>query len=65
MDEVSDSMKRLTKLCLTQSGKMIAAIVLSIISSTISIVPYYMVYRIIAEITQGQPALNQIINYAV
>ncbi|MCL0069328.1 ABC transporter ATP-binding protein/permease [Dehalococcoidia bacterium] len=65
MDEVSDSMKRLTKLCLTQSGKMIAAIVLLIISSTIFIVPYYMVYRIIAEITQGQPALNQIINYAV
>ena len=65
MGGMGASMKRLTKLCLTQSNKMIVAIIFAMLSFTISIVPYYMVYRIITETTGASPAMNQIINYAV
>ena len=65
MGGMGASIKRLTKLCLTESNKMVTAIIFATISFTFSIVPYYMVYRIIAEITEVSPAMNQIINYAV
>ncbi|MCD5406949.1 MAG: ABC transporter ATP-binding protein/permease [Desulfotomaculum sp.] len=59
------SMKRLTKLCLTESNKMIVAIILAMLSFTISIVPYYMVYKVLVELTKVNPQLDQIINYAL
>ncbi len=65
MDGMGESIKRLTKLCLNESNKMILAIILAMLSFIISIVPYYMVYRIIAEIAVASPAMNQIMNYAV
>lgn len=60
-----DSIKRLTKLCLTESNKMIVAIIFAMISFTISIVPYYMVYRVITELLIENPQINQIINYSI
>ena len=64
MGEMGVSIKRLGKLCLTESNKMIAAILFAIISFTISVVPYYMVYRVVTELTEADPQMNQIINYA-
>ena len=60
-----DSIKRLTKLCLTESNKMIVAIIFAMISFTISIIPYYMVYRVITELLIENPQINQIINYSI
>ncbi|MCL0063347.1 ABC transporter ATP-binding protein/permease [Peptococcaceae bacterium] len=62
---VGASLRRLTRLCLTESNKMIVAIVFSMTSFTISIVPYYMVYRVVTELTKANPQMEQIINYAV
>ncbi len=65
MDGVGESIKRLTKLCLTESNKMITSIILAMLSFTISIVPYYMLYKVITELTKANPQMEQIINYAV
>jgi len=65
MKEMGKSMKRLVKLCLTQSNKMIIAILFAMFSFTISIVPYYMIYRVVTELTRANPQMNQIINYAI
>ena len=63
MGEMGISIKRLIKLCLTESNKMLAAILLAVISFTISIVPYYMIYKVITELTTADPQMDQIINY--
>ena len=63
MGEIGISIKRLIKLCLTESNKMLAAILLAVISFTISIVPYYMIYKVITELTTADPQMDQIINY--
>ncbi len=65
MDGMGESVKRLTKLCLTESNKMIVAIILAMLSFTISIVPYYMIYRVVSELTKANPQMEPIINYAV
>ncbi|MCL0028122.1 ABC transporter transmembrane domain-containing protein [Peptococcaceae bacterium] len=62
---VGASLRRLTRLCLTESNKMIVAIVFSMISFTISIVPYYMVYKVVTELTKANPQIDQIIDYSV
>ncbi|MCL0077891.1 ABC transporter transmembrane domain-containing protein [Peptococcaceae bacterium] len=35
------------------------------ISFTISIVPYYMIYKVVAELTKVDPQIDQIIDYSV
>ena len=64
MGEMGISVKRLVRLCLTESNKMLVAVLLAVISFTISIVPYYMVYRVVTELTTANPQMNQIINYS-
>ncbi len=65
MGGMGASMKRLAKLCLTESNKMVIAIILAMLSFTISIVPYYMVYRVVVEITGASPVMTQMVNYTV
>lgn len=65
MDDMKLSFNRLTKLCFTESNKMVIAILFSVISFSVSIVPYYMVYRIVMELTDGNPAMSNIVNYGV
>jgi len=64
MGEMGMSLKRLILLCRTESNKMIAAILFAMTSFTISVVPYYMVYRVVTESTSANPRMGQIINYA-
>lgn len=65
MDDMILSFKRLTRLCLTESNKMVMAVIFSVISFSTSIVPYYMVYRVVIELTEGNPMMSNIIDYAV
>ncbi len=65
MNGMGASISRLTKLCMTESNKMIIAVILTVNSFLISIVPYYMIYKIIVEIDKANPEMSQIVNYAI
>ncbi|MGV8146584.1 MAG: ABC transporter ATP-binding protein [Alkaliphilus sp.] len=65
MNELTTSIKRVIQLCLTESNKIVLSIIFSIISFTISIVPYYMVYRVLLEISSAHFDAGNIRTYSI
>ena len=62
---MKSSLRRLFGLCFSKGHKMIFAVVLAVISFTVSVVPYYMVYRLIVLLSAGTQTFNQVIIYII
>jgi len=65
MNQKMDSIKRVFSLCKIEIGKMYTSIVLSILGYIVSLVPFFVVYKVMTEMVNDTLTYESMLNYSL